>query len=76
MPIGLRGDRSDEDLDMHCDRGPNTIKALIGREPGVQMAAVSLKTGEVRVLYDPEAASEDCLVAAIQKPGYRVVGRH
>ena len=60
---------------MHCDGCANTIKTLIEREPGVQMAAISFKDGEARVLYNPQATSEDRLVLAIQKPGYRVISR-
>ncbi len=60
---------------MHCDGCANTIKSLIERVPGVQMAAVSFKDGEARALYDPQATSEERLAEAIQKPGYRVVGR-
>ena len=60
---------------MHCDGCANTIKALVEREPGVQMAAVSFDAGEVRVLYDPRAVAEDRLVAVVQQPGFRVVGR-
>lgn len=57
---------------MHCDGCAQAIKALVEREPGVKTAAVSFKDGEARVLYDPQAIGEDRLVAAIEKPGYRV----
>ena len=60
---------------MHCDGCANTIKGLIERVPGVQMATVSFKDGEARVLYNPQATNEDRLAEAIQKPGYRVVSR-
>ncbi|MDO8477688.1 MAG: heavy-metal-associated domain-containing protein [Candidatus Rokubacteria bacterium] len=60
---------------MHCDGCANTIKGLIEKEPGVQMAAVSFTDGQARVLYDPQATREDCLVVAIEKPGYRVTSR-
>lgn len=60
---------------MHCDGCANTIKALVEREPGVQMAAVSFDAGEARVLYDPQAIAEDRLVAVVQQPGFRVVAR-
>lgn len=60
---------------MHCDGCANTIKGLIEKEPGVRMAAVFFTDGEARVLYDPQTTSEDRLVVAIQKPGYRVIGR-
>lgn len=60
---------------MHCDGCANTIKTLIEREPGVQMADVSFKRGEAQILYDPQTVTEDRLVTAVQKPGYRVVER-
>jgi copper chaperone CopZ len=60
---------------MHCDGCATTIKTVLEREPGVQMAAVSFAEGQARVLYDPQAATEDRLVATIEKPGFRIVGR-
>lgn len=48
---------------MHCDACAQTIKSLISAEAGVRAATVSCKDGEER------------LVGAIEKPGYRVVGR-
>lgn len=60
---------------MHCDGCANTIKALVERQPGVQMATVSFDEGQARILYDPRITGEDRLVAAVQQPGFRVVGR-
>ena len=60
---------------MNCDACANTIKNLVEKEPGVRMASVSFTDRQARVLYDPQAIQEDRLVAAIQKPGFRVVGR-
>ncbi len=60
---------------MHCDGCATTIKTVLEREPGVQMAAVSFAEGQARVLYDPQATAEERLVATIEKPGFRVVGR-
>lgn len=60
---------------MHCTGCANTIKALVEKEPGVQIATVSYHEGHACILYDPQATGEDRLVAAIQKPGFRVVGR-
>lgn len=60
---------------MHCDGCATTIKTLVEKQPGVQMAAVSFSEGQVRILYDPQAIGEDGLVAAIEKPGFRVIGR-
>lgn len=60
---------------MHCTGCADTIKSIVEKEPGVQMAAISYDEGQARILYDPQATGEDRLVAAIQKPGFRVVGR-
>ena len=60
---------------MNCDACANTIKNLVEKEPGVRMASVAFTDRQARVLYDPQAIQEDRLVAAIQKPGFRVVGR-
>ena len=60
---------------MRCSACATTIKTLVEMEPGVRMAAVSFDAAEARILYDPRAIDEDHLVATIQKPGYRVVGR-
>ena len=58
---------------MRCDSCAETIRALLGKQPGVQIADVSFDKGEVRVLFDPKATGEDQLTAIIQRPGYRVV---
>lgn len=60
---------------MHCDGCAQTIKTLVEREPGVQMASVSFATCEARILYDPQTAGEERLIAAIERPGFRVVER-
>ena len=60
---------------MHCDGCATTIKTVLEREPGVQIATVSFAESQARVLYDPQATAEDRLVATIEKPGFRVVGR-
>jgi copper chaperone len=60
---------------MNCDACANSIKTLVEKEPGVRMASVSFTERLARVLYDPQAVKEERLVAAIQQPGFRVVGR-
>jgi copper chaperone len=60
---------------MNCDHCANTIKALVEQQPGVKMARVSFDEGQARILYDPQATTEDRLVAVVQEPGFRVVGR-
>ena len=59
---------------MHCDGCASTIKTLIERQPGVQMAMVSFAERQARILYDPNATDEDRLAAAIERPGFRVAG--
>jgi copper chaperone CopZ len=59
---------------MHCDGCASTIKTLIERQPGVQIATVSFAERQARVLYDPSAIDEGRLAAAIEKPGFRVAG--
>jgi copper chaperone CopZ len=61
---------------MHCDGCAWTIQALLSAEPGVQTATVSFKDSEARVRYDRLAIDENRLAAAIEQPGYRVIGRH
>ena len=60
---------------MNCDHCANTIKTVVEKQPGVQMATVSFAEGQARILYDPQTIGEDRLVAVVQEPGFRVVGR-
>lgn len=60
---------------MHCEGCAHTIRLLIEREPGVKSTMVSFRDGEARVLFETLAVSEEQLVAAIEKPGFRVVDR-
>lgn len=60
---------------MSCDHCANTIKTLVEQQPGVKMAMVSFDEGQARILYDPQATTEDRLVAVVQEPGFRVVLR-
>ena len=59
---------------MHCEGCARTVRALISTTPGVQNATVSFKTLEARILFDPQAVSEDHLTATIRQAGYSVVG--
>lgn len=58
---------------MHCDGCAETIKALLGMEPGVQAATVLFKGRNARVLYDPATTNENRLIAAIERGGYKAV---
>lgn len=60
---------------MRCGGCAQTIKALVEKEPGVRKATVSFPDKEARILYDSQATAEDRLIAAIEKPGFRVVGQ-
>lgn len=57
---------------MHCDGCASTIKTLLDRQPGVQIATVSFADRQARILYDPTGTDEDHLIAAIEKAGFRV----
>ncbi len=61
---------------MHCDGCATTIQSLLEHNAGVQKAAASFKEGQARILYDPDAVTEEHLVAAIEKSGYRVANRN
>ncbi len=61
---------------MHCGGCADTIKTLVEKQPGVQMAMVSFDEGQARVLYDPRSIGEERLVTVVEEPGFRVVGRH
>ena len=60
---------------MNCDACANTIRTLVEKEPGVQMASVSYSDRQARVLFDPKSIEEEHIVNTIQKPGFRIVGR-
>ncbi len=60
---------------MSCDGCAETVKNAIEKEPGVRTVSVSFAEKRARVLFDPQAVGEDRLAAAIEKPGFRVVGR-
>jgi copper chaperone CopZ len=60
---------------MHCDGCAETIKSLIEKQVGVRAVSVSFDEGQARILFDPNTAHEDQLVAVVQEPGFRVTGR-
>lgn len=49
------------------------IEARLGSEPGVHRVNVSSAVRQVCVVFDPDLATEQGLVAAIAHAGYRVV---
>ena len=60
---------------MSCDGCANTVKNALEKEAGVQSVSVSFAARDARVAYDPQSVAEERLVAAIEKPGFRVTGR-
>lgn len=60
---------------MHCDGCARTVEALVSAEAGVRKASVSFNEREARILFDPQAVSEDRLAATIRKAGYAVVDK-
>ncbi len=60
---------------MRCDACANTIRSIVEKEPGVRMTSVSFDDQRARVLYDPNVIAEEQIAQAIQRPGFRVVGR-
>ncbi len=59
---------------MHCDGCARTLQILLEREPGVKRASVSFDQACARVVYDPAMVGKPELVAALERPGYRVLG--
>lgn len=55
----------------HCDCCARTSEAIVSNEPGT----ISFKTKVTRILFDPEAFSEDKFTASIRKAGYTVASR-
>lgn len=55
---------------MHCDGCAHTIELLLTRVPGVRKTDASYSGRQARVLHDPDAASPEDLVAAIDKGGF------
>lgn len=58
---------------MHCEGCAETIRALLKMESAVRNSTVSFEERRARILYDPSAASEEHLIAAIERGGYKVV---
>lgn len=60
---------------MRCGGRAQTVKALIGAESGVRAAEVSYQKREARILYDPQRVTEEALVQAVERSGFRVPSR-
>ncbi len=58
---------------IHDESCARKIEARLGIEPGVQGVEVAAAAAEARVLFDPERATDQSIVAAIAHAGYRVI---
>lgn len=57
---------------MRCEGCAATVRTLLEQETGMKAVQVAHDPGIARVLFDPAAVDETRLVAAIERPGYRV----
>ncbi len=55
---------------MSCASCASNIEKALQKTPGVLSASVNFPASQARIEYDPDAASEDDLVAAVEKAGY------
>lgn len=60
---------------MHCDGCASNVQSLLERQNGIRKAATFFQNKEVRVLYDPQALTEDQLVSIVERAGYQVTSR-
>lgn len=58
---------------MTCDGCEQRIRSALGRLDGVRVSAADHRSGEVRVLLDPQRASTVEVQAAIADAGYEAV---
>ena len=55
---------------MTCSSCVRHVTAALRDLPGIGEVEVTLKDGKVRVAYDPEGASTDEMIAAVNEAGY------
>lgn len=60
---------------MRCTSCAASVGSVLQAQAGVRGADVSFDEGRARVLYDPQATSEDHLVEVIEKRGFRIIDR-
>lgn len=60
---------------MTCTGCESRIEKVLGRLDGVRSTAADHRSGEVRVIFDPEQTSAPSISAAITKAGYDIA-RH
>lgn len=56
--------------DIECDGCANAIRNAIGRLPGVTVVAVDVEGKQVAVTHEPTTASDEALIAALDKAGF------
>lgn len=57
---------------MRCGACAAKIRSVMSAQPGVRDVEISRKTREVRMVFDRRLTSEDRLVQAVERSGYRV----
>ncbi|MER3439211.1 MAG: heavy metal translocating P-type ATPase, partial [Chloroflexota bacterium] len=57
---------------MTCASCVRRVERALTKVPGVEEASVNLATETARVRLDPAVVSQDQLIAAVEKAGYRV----
>ncbi len=57
---------------MSCTGCESRIEKVLGRVDGVRSADADHRSGEVRVLFDPEQGSAQNIGAVISKAGYEI----
>ncbi|EQD58387.1 MAG: heavy-metal-associated domain-containing protein [Steroidobacteraceae bacterium] len=60
---------------MHCDACARNLEITLQSEPGVRAATVEFETSEARILYNPQVVTENLLIEATARLGFRVVAR-
>lgn len=56
---------------MHCEGCAQTLRFLLGREPGVHKVEVSFAEGQARILHDPQTSEAAKLAAIVRRAGFR-----
>lgn len=55
---------------MHCEGCADRARRLLGREPGVRDARVSLEHSEAQVRYNPQRVATQRLVEIVETAGF------
>ena len=56
---------------MTCAACQASVQRALGKTPGVQRAAVNLMTHDAQIVYDPQVATPQSIVDAVNKTGYQ-----